>query len=1153
MADEEVYNIQVNITAKGAEALSQLDRLRRGLRDLDQSSSTANVRREMTNLERVAFQVGHELGTTFRLLGVTSSLIGGGLVAGIAAAGVALANFGRSGLELHATSRELGVTAEALSRYQYAAQAAGMSSEQAESGTRNAIRSLQELGRRGAYSELYQALSKGAAGISGNVFAARLLEEVRSGGPEQAFKYLLGRLKDFSESGNTAALSLVQKLVGFGEGQGAGRIADLIERIGHVTVVSAKDAQEYQLQMVILGLQMNNLKTVIGNALLPTFERLFNELGKWLERPEGKEFVKSIEDMAKSLEKLPWAEIEKNARIAVGNTVSFLGAAAKDIKDFYSSAVENYDRFLKLKKSVEDSSATDVMKFLLGTHPVKPSTVPGFISDLIITEIRRQLGKSSGGTGGGGEPIELPTVDVPSSRRFHRRRGGGGNNDQIYRFSGGGADVDDRKTTTDLADQMKDVTDEVRRLNDILRGEEATGRGVRGGGAGGMGSTGAARGRLLAALGGGGTGGGGGLGRRARGGGGSDGDEETGSGGTGGGTSSNPMGRASSRSSKPFSASDAPFSGPAGTGAEGGITLGDIRGAIYGDVNAGTGKAISVTDIRGAVVGSGGGGAAISGPGASLYNKLKAAYEKSGLVGTIPKGGERFGFKTGSADEWARFGAAVANEESSFNPQTKNPGDTGGSWGVFQYAHGQVPGGNAFDVDASVDAFVRDSKASVEKGIGITNSKDPEGSILDRRFATIGNHPERAIRSLGVGYKLGEGGGGSSVLSTGGQSPSVMNAIAGVKNFDPSKVFGAGVGGGGGLPTEQTEKMWPGRGQMGKVEGLVLHHTGEPSRGTASSWAGNSNRFYAQWIMDRDGKVFRATKEGQEAWHFGGSVNWNGQRLSNKNMEGLEIMASGENDYTDAQREALGPFIGAHSRQHGYDPMKTVIPHAIGNTRSGMGAFNRQTGLMNPKSEGGVMYNALHSGQLNLGAPAPTAVATAPTLGSGKREPGIIYQEDIDSGRSLPPPPGSPRAPSLGGGSGGGFPVGTAFGSSVKGGIQLPTGETGQAALDKIPKIGQTRVGLTNAVAQERDAESDRSVMNGALVRAMAAQEMTGRAKIDIDVNAGKKDSGADDANLFNKTRSKTGVQMPNTPSNTDGDKSGKSSEDSSTPANAEE
>jgi hypothetical protein len=97
----------------------------------------------------------------------------------------------------------------------------------------------------------------------------------------------------------------------------------------------------------------------------------------------------------------------------------------------------------------------------------------------------------------------------------------------------------------------------------------------------------------------------------------------------------------------------------------------------------------------------------------------------------------------------------VAKAESSFNPNLPGPkGDPGGSHGLFQYAHGQVPGGNAFDPDASIAAFVRDSKTSAQQGL--------RGSILGRRFSTLGSHPERTVAQLGKGYKLGPDGGDST-------------------------------------------------------------------------------------------------------------------------------------------------------------------------------------------------------------------------------------------------------------------------------------------------------------------------------------------------------------------------------------------------------
>lgn len=128
--------------------------------------------------------------------------------------------------------------------------------------------------------------------------------------------------------------------------------------------------------------------------------------------------------------------------------------------------------------------------------------------------------------------------------------------------------------------------------------------------------------------------------------------------------------------------------------------------------------------------------------GESTYRKLLTAFRKSSAIGTVPSDGERFGITTGSAEEWARFGTAVAKAESGFNPRVKNLSDPGGSFGIFQYAHNQVPGGNAYNVDASIKAFVRDAESSAEAGT-------LRGGILGQRFSTIGSHPERIAKHLG--------------------------------------------------------------------------------------------------------------------------------------------------------------------------------------------------------------------------------------------------------------------------------------------------------------------------------------------------------------------------------------------------------------------
>jgi hypothetical protein len=166
---------------------------------------------------------------------------------------------------------------------------------------------------------------------------------------------------------------------------------------------------------------------------------------------------------------------------------------------------------------------------------------------------------------------------------------------------------------------------------------------------------------------------------------------------------------------------------------------GQAQAAVAGDTGGAVKEAVSGVSGKGMSRGS------------ALYEKLLAAYKHSNLVGKVPPDGARFGIKTGSAEEWAKFGTAVAGAESDYNPKTKNLSDPGGSFGVFQYAHGQVPGGNAYDVDASVRAFVRDSEQAVSSG-GIRSRE----SLLRRRFSTIGSHPGSTYSRLGEASKLAE-------------------------------------------------------------------------------------------------------------------------------------------------------------------------------------------------------------------------------------------------------------------------------------------------------------------------------------------------------------------------------------------------------------
>jgi hypothetical protein len=190
-----------------------------------------------------------------------------------------------------------------------------------------------------------------------------------------------------------------------------------------------------------------------------------------------------------------------------------------------------------------------------------------------------------------------------------------------------------------------------------------------------------------------------------------------------------------------------------------------------------------VTDAgRPSVAGGGEGGSAI-------YQKLLAAYKNSGLVGTVPADGARWGITTGSAEEWARFGTAVAAQESSFNPRSTNLNDPGGSFGVFQYAHNQVPGGNAYNVDASVARFVSDSADAVAHG-GIQS----HDGMIWRLFGSI-RRPQEALSHMDEADRIA-GLTGQAAQPAAPQNPNDMSSFEEATGVKPGAPVTQQAGGG---------------------------------------------------------------------------------------------------------------------------------------------------------------------------------------------------------------------------------------------------------------------------------------------------------------------------------------------------------------------
>jgi len=148
-------------------------------------------------------------------------------------------------------------------------------------------------------------------------------------------------------------------------------------------------------------------------------------------------------------------------------------------------------------------------------------------------------------------------------------------------------------------------------------------------------------------------------------------------------------------------------------------------------------------------------------PAGDLYDYLRGQFANSGLVGYVPSDGADFGITNGSADEWARFGLAVAKQESDLNSRSYNADDPGGSVGLFQFGQGQTQfthGQDQFDPQNSANAFVRSVQHYVGNGGSISDLGATFGSI---------RRPNETLQHMGWASKVAGQEGGPTVFQPG--------------------------------------------------------------------------------------------------------------------------------------------------------------------------------------------------------------------------------------------------------------------------------------------------------------------------------------------------------------------------------------------------
>lgn len=112
----------------------------------------------------------------------------------------------------------------------------------------------------------------------------------------------------------------------------------------------------------------------------------------------------------------------------------------------------------------------------------------------------------------------------------------------------------------------------------------------------------------------------------------------------------------------------------------------------------------------------------------------------------------------------------------------------------------------------------------------------------------------------------------------------------------------------------------------GLSKGLVIHHTGGYGNVGGVMNVFKERNLPAQFVLDRDGVIYRTLPEGFQGRHIRTGQNI-GKGLTNANIEGIEVIAKNSEDFTEKQKKTLDQFIRWHAQKNLYDPTKSVFGH----------------------------------------------------------------------------------------------------------------------------------------------------------------------------------------------------------------------------------
>lgn len=184
-------------------------------------------------------------------------------------------------------------------------------------------------------------------------------------------------------------------------------------------------------------------------------------------------------------------------------------------------------------------------------------------------------------------------------------------------------------------------------------------------------------------------------------------------------------------------------------------------------------------------------------------------------------------------------------------------------------------------------------------------------------------------------------------------------------------------------------------GQLNDVKGFIVHHTG--GRGTPESVVDTLNQrgLGVQYVMDRDGKIFRTLPEGARGAHTRRAQNGSG--LDNSNTMGMEVIAKDDRDITPAQVEASKTFLAGLQRAypglkvfghgeinaHKQETEGRTIVDAFRNMSPADRAVGSAKPITLPQFSAGFNPGATDVGKLTAGQPMGASSVTTTTNNGG--------------------------------------------------------------------------------------------------------------------------------------------------------------------------